>query len=376
MLDVILERLEELATVDTHFDVFGSGAHRYRRVPLTASDLDAFESQHGVRLPGPYRTILEHIGIGRGPAYGLLPPAPINRADGRCARRSEIGRPFPLTRAWANTTPEPWPEAANRYDGCIKLVELGCGYFDLLVVHGPKRGEVWTDWTEVVGAGELAPKATDVLAWYDEWLGRALREWATAELVRAVRRQGEAPSPRLLELTEHLEQETGDNRAALARGYRHLLLGDLESARAAFEQYAAHHPASGKGSIPSHCQALCDLHRVRGDLDARLEAAERGLERQRGPDRPRLLWEKEDVLRARGDLAGALGVLRERARTQGAVEGALGEYARELRELGRLDELDPLVDEVVDRRLVLRRASPEQRRAHVQALVSRALAEP
>lgn len=111
MLDRRLQRiadgLEILARRDTRFSVFGSEKHRHRLdATLADSEAEAFEREERVSLPAEYRA---------------------------------------------------FPEDGNPYDGCVELADVGCGYFHLLVVAGPRAGEVWSDTTAIRETGSLQP---------------------------------------------------------------------------------------------------------------------------------------------------------------------------------------------------------------------------
>ena len=113
----------------------------------------AFEAEHGVVLPEPYRTCVADITDGSyagPPEYGLMPlgELPDDWGDDRPER--DLGRPFPLTKTWL------WEEDPRAFDeiqpilgqvfdhGSIVLGSDGCGMNWHLVVTGPHRGHVWS----------------------------------------------------------------------------------------------------------------------------------------------------------------------------------------------------------------------------------------
>jgi hypothetical protein len=182
--------------------------------PLPEAELVAFEEAHGVRLPDDYRAFLAHIGsVGAGPDYGLVGlagrPMPegmpsvtttITGHDGEIlasagtgerpplvARVPIVARAFPLEAPYApvdengNLRPPPVAGDSHLYDGCLFLTEIGCGYFHFLVVSGPRRGEVWADYT--AGDGSIYPVAGSFLEFYEYWLNGYVR----AELANEVR---------------------------------------------------------------------------------------------------------------------------------------------------------------------------------------------
>ncbi|GIE87110.1 hypothetical protein Are01nite_35900 [Actinoplanes regularis] len=109
----------------------------------------AFEAEHGVTLPEPYRTFVAEVSDGSfagPPDFGLVALAalPSDWGDGRPER--VLAKPFPLTAAWLwEEDEEPDEELIDRVfnDGSIVLGTDGCGAYWHLVVTGPHRGQVW-----------------------------------------------------------------------------------------------------------------------------------------------------------------------------------------------------------------------------------------
>ncbi|WP_351227833.1 SMI1/KNR4 family protein [Streptomyces sp. NPDC002133] len=112
----------------------------------------AFEAEHGVVLPEPYRTFVAEITDGSytgPPDYGLvgLAELPDDWGDDRPVR--DVSRPFPLTEAWLwEEDPRPFEEIEPILDpvfdhGSIVLGTDGCGMYWHLIVTGPHRGHIW-----------------------------------------------------------------------------------------------------------------------------------------------------------------------------------------------------------------------------------------
>jgi hypothetical protein len=142
----------EIAALRAAFGVDDGGESALGREAVRA-----FEAEHGVVLPEPYRTFVAEVTDGsyQGPPdYGLVPLAdlPDDWGDGRPVR--DLSRPFPLTSAWL------WEEDEDEDDGRSEeeLAELqdavfdhgsvvlgtdGCGMYWHLVVTGPHRGHIW-----------------------------------------------------------------------------------------------------------------------------------------------------------------------------------------------------------------------------------------
>ncbi|MFC4895750.1 SMI1/KNR4 family protein [Streptosporangium amethystogenes subsp. fukuiense] len=114
--------------------------------------MHAFEAEHGIVLPEPYRTFVAEICDGSDsgpPGYGLVPLAdlPGDWGDGR--PRRVLAQPFPLTKMWMwEEDPRPQEEVdpvlEQVYDhGSIVLGTDGCAMYWHLIVSGPHRGHVW-----------------------------------------------------------------------------------------------------------------------------------------------------------------------------------------------------------------------------------------
>ncbi|MER5475826.1 SMI1/KNR4 family protein [Streptomyces sp. NPDC002734] len=112
----------------------------------------AFEAEHGVVLPEPYRSFVAEVtdGSAQGPPdYGLVPLAelPADWGEGRPPR--DLAQPFPLTEAWLwEEDDRPQEELDALFGpvfdhGTVVLGTDGCGMYWHLVVTGPHRGHIW-----------------------------------------------------------------------------------------------------------------------------------------------------------------------------------------------------------------------------------------
>ncbi|MFG2695732.1 SMI1/KNR4 family protein [Kitasatospora sp. NPDC048407] len=113
----------------------------------------AFEAEHGVVLPEPYRTFVAEIADGSpvgSPFYGLVPVAELPTDWGADRRKRVLARAFPLVEQWAWEDDEDTPE--EELDdtiepvfnhGSVVLGTDGCGMFWHLIVTGQHRGHVW-----------------------------------------------------------------------------------------------------------------------------------------------------------------------------------------------------------------------------------------
>jgi hypothetical protein len=151
----------------------------------------AFEAQHGVVLPEPYRTFVAEITDGsvQGPPdYGLvgLAELPSDWPDDGADR--DLAKPFPIAEAWL------WEEDDERYEdpdavidrilhhGSVVLGTDGCAMNWHLVVTGPHRGHIWqvTDVGAVPFGAEFGYTSAEpgFVGWVAHWA--AGKEWFDA----------------------------------------------------------------------------------------------------------------------------------------------------------------------------------------------------
>lgn len=126
-----------------------------RRPPLGWDAVRAFETEHGIVLPEPYRTCVAEICDGSAdgpPSHGLLPLAEMPRDWGDRRPERVLAAPFPLTGPWLWEGDEDDPRSDEEIaaalhpvfsHGSVVLGTDGCGMYWHLVVAGPHRGHVW-----------------------------------------------------------------------------------------------------------------------------------------------------------------------------------------------------------------------------------------
>ncbi|MFG3253682.1 SMI1/KNR4 family protein [Streptomyces sp. NPDC048172] len=147
----------------------------------------AFEAEHGIVLPEPYRTFVAEIADGSPlgpPERGLLSLAEM-------AERTEpeyLARPFPLTEEWLGE----WDDGVDSddelywerledltYDGSLYLGTEGCDMDWHLIVTGPARGHIWLlDGESAVPFGTdrgQMPGTPGFAGWTSHW--SASRPW-------------------------------------------------------------------------------------------------------------------------------------------------------------------------------------------------------
>jgi hypothetical protein len=156
---------------------FGEEHHRFRLGPrLREARIAAFEFEHRVDLPEPYRQFLLHVGgSGAGPFYGL---------------RGLSTALYTMRDSVAPGVPRGFDRASSAQEGdlFLHIVEMGCADLCLLALTGPLTGRV------VIGNkdghwGPNVSSAEDFLAWYERWLDHMARGWDNRAL--------ELTSPRL-----------------------------------------------------------------------------------------------------------------------------------------------------------------------------------
>lgn len=255
--------------------MFGASLHEYRLAPaLSAGELAALEARLGP-LPAEYRRFVQELGAyGAGPYYGILPAEPPAVWDGATgAGAADPARPFPCEGETAYDAP--LPPGAHLLDGTLALADQGCGGRSLLVLRGPRAGEVWSDWTGEQGT--LSPEAPGLFAWYEAWLDRALLEWIEAAAPTiALDGPSDPADLEAIALGFELVERESRRQPSLLRtlGYLHLRERRWEDADAAFLAAAA---AGAEEPAPRLALDRARLAAVRGDTARAIWQAQRGL---------------------------------------------------------------------------------------------------
>jgi len=167
------------------------------------------------------------------------------------------------------------------------IADQGCGYRSVLVLTGPRRGEVFAD---MRGALEgFHREAASFLGWYEEWLDRALAEWAAEELPVIVgdpgwgrdddidaaapilERRADPAAPRTAHDDLYPVSQVNRMRALiLLRVYQR----ELDDALALIAQARA---IAEPDAVAQAQLATARVHAARGDHAGRLAAIEAGL---------------------------------------------------------------------------------------------------
>ncbi|MGX5181516.1 SMI1/KNR4 family protein [Streptomyces avermitilis] len=137
----------ELAALRAAFDVDDGGASA-----LGWEAVHAFEAEHRIVLPEPYRAFVAEITDGSysgPPEYGLLSVAELPDDWGDDEQERDLSKPFPLVEAWMwEEDTDPSEDADELLEqvynhGSIVLGTDGCAMNWHLIVTGPHRGHVW-----------------------------------------------------------------------------------------------------------------------------------------------------------------------------------------------------------------------------------------
>lgn len=270
-LPAIRDRIRLLAAIDPDHRLFGANTHEYQLAPpLTEAELASLEADVGP-LPAEYRGFVRALAShGAGPYHGLGEPRVPD--DPRGGQGPDPSRAFRCERA----TPydAPCPPGGHLLDGTLVLADQGGGGRSLLVVRGPRAGEVWSDWTAVQGA--LAPEAPGVVSWYEQWIARALLEWCELAAPRiALDGPGSAAELEAIGISYELVERAGEHPTMLRTlGYLHLREHRFADAEAAFARAAQ----TGEQARPRHALDRARVALVRGEVTAAIAHARRGLE--------------------------------------------------------------------------------------------------
>jgi predicted nucleic-acid-binding Zn-ribbon protein len=160
-------KIAKARDMDRHCLLFGAQRHRYQLGECATEDeVRRFEKQQGVELPSEYREFICTVGNGgAGPGYGIVPLE-------KCWIRGALHLPFPYTAACdplAHLDDSHDDSEWNRaYNGCMAIGTDGCGIWNLLVVTGPRRGDLWKDLASQDQG--FSPTTLSFVRWYEAWL--------------------------------------------------------------------------------------------------------------------------------------------------------------------------------------------------------------
>lgn len=198
--DRFRHKVARLREQDPDCRKFGSSAHRYRLFePLLEQRLLDLEQACAIQLPDSVRAFITQFADGgAGPGYGLFAFSSTLAAAAKSpVARSALQKPFRFTTAIAErivayrtSTPQrSWEteRCAAESDlttdetgedvspfGTLRLVDLGCGAEDVLVLSGEQREMVWCNdqpydqlWWPY---SAIEGRQLGFLDWYEQWL--------------------------------------------------------------------------------------------------------------------------------------------------------------------------------------------------------------
>ncbi|MBT2293571.1 SMI1/KNR4 family protein [Paenibacillus albidus] len=185
-IERIISKIEQASLKDGGREVFGAKSHQYTRKPvLSMQEIEAFEREHGIQLPLPYRLFLARVGNGgAGPYYGIYPLDKNNSGD-------RLSEPFQLKpdlsdEEWKALTDfedeaggDEYDEAFDRlFQGMLALGTQGCTYEMGLVLNGEYNGRI------VYYDGDLQKPfftyEANFLDWYERWLDEIIHGYTTS----------------------------------------------------------------------------------------------------------------------------------------------------------------------------------------------------
>ncbi|MBK8253484.1 MAG: tetratricopeptide repeat protein [Polyangiaceae bacterium] len=168
-IDHIAIGVDHLATHDPDLTRFGASVHQYRWGKALAEEkIDDIEEEYGIEVPADYKAFLIHVAeSGAGPYYGLLPFDAPEQLQSLKGEFKHTRRYNPDTDAMNEAELAAF-EGDETVAGTIALAHMGCGYFSILVIRGPRAGSVWAD-VRSAGLG-LIPTHNTFTEWYSDWV--------------------------------------------------------------------------------------------------------------------------------------------------------------------------------------------------------------
>ncbi len=170
----IRSKIEIASKIPGAMNCFGANKHRYRLNPPAAeSDVEAFESRHGIRFPEDYRQFLLLGGNGgAGPYYGLATLGEEEWFEEESEAPGYYATPCPM--AYSLSIRPDWsehlPENTHQWGaGSIHICDQGCTYVARLVITGESRGRIVNLDMERSSAPYFV-KDECFLDWYEQWV--------------------------------------------------------------------------------------------------------------------------------------------------------------------------------------------------------------
>jgi len=174
----IRRKLEQAAKADPAYNVFGARAHQYKlNEPLSLTEVERFEREHGITLPEPYVDFVTEVGNGgAGPYYGIHPLGAKQAID-----LDLIGHPSPLNprnkhdvSGWSDDKlgDDAMDDEDEEYPGLLNIGEQGCSYETMLMITGDYRGKVI--YIDLDSQKTFFTYEANFLDWYERWLDETI----------------------------------------------------------------------------------------------------------------------------------------------------------------------------------------------------------
>jgi hypothetical protein len=153
---------------------------------LSEAEVRQFEQKYHIELPGDYRDFLLRVGNGGAGVFPLGIDSEAYSYDQAMERwltdDRVLDQPFPHSEAWNITEPEDddgsWfgeVYCHERYTaGSLFIHHYGCAVYDLLVITGPERGNVWRDARADRKGIFPLPGAMQGRLWFGAWFMQLL----------------------------------------------------------------------------------------------------------------------------------------------------------------------------------------------------------
>lgn len=172
-IDGIRQKLDKLRFLDGDLKVFGSEKHKYKTGTITEQEA---ANLLGQGLPPDYVLLLQEVGSGAGPYYGLYP---IWQSLEEKVEVWLTYQELEVDEVAAEEYTQTLIENGARKNECIPICDCGCGERIQLVIAGHDKGYVWFDYG--FGDHSICPLGLSVLDFYEGWLNESLQQIGIAK---------------------------------------------------------------------------------------------------------------------------------------------------------------------------------------------------
>lgn len=181
MWQQVVEKIEQLKTMDKSLQLFGAEAHEYGFKPTaTQEQIGNLEEKFAVALPEELKSFYTNLGNGIvGPDYGLLP---LDRLVSYQANKPFQGAEYfrKIAEAEGELSQDGYFEANHEdIQGLISIIEQGCGHQICLVSKGEEVGKV------VYFSCDGYIKEAHLNLWelYNRWLDESIEAFVEVEIL-------------------------------------------------------------------------------------------------------------------------------------------------------------------------------------------------